>query len=307
MREYLSILRPLLEHQQVDFLGDTMRTRIRLDASVSGNPPPPVVLAALGDQMLTLAGSMADGVVTWMTGLDTIEKRTIPILRAAAAAAGRRPPRVIVGLPVMVTDDVAAARQRASEVFAVYGRLPSYRAMLDAEGATSPGAVAIVGDESDIVAALDRMEGFGATDFQATPFGETDEMARTLELLRLAAATLMLLTDFDALSFDCYGTLIDWEAGIAATLAPWALRHGVTATPDELMSALRGRSRRRCRARPRPCATPRCSPRPCAASAARSGPRCRTPRPSASARRWVRGRPSPTRPRRWPGCTAGTA
>ncbi len=47
----------------------------------------------------------------------------------------------------------------------------------------------------------------------------------------------MLLTDFDALSFDCYGTLIDWETGIAAALAPWAARHGVTATPDELMSA----------------------------------------------------------------------
>jgi len=183
MREYLSILRPLLEHQQVDFVGDTMRTRIRLDASVSGHPSPPVVLAALGDQMLALAGSMADGVVTWMTGLDTIEKRTIPALQAAASAAGRRPPRVIIGLPVMVTNDVEAARQRASEVFAVYGRLPSYRAMLAAEGATSPGAVALIGDESAIAAALDRMEGFGATDFQATPFGEADEMVRTLELL----------------------------------------------------------------------------------------------------------------------------
>ena len=47
----------------------------------------------------------------------------------------------------------------------------------------------------------------------------------------------MLLTDYDALSFDCYGTLIDWETGIGAALAPWARRHGVTATPDELMSA----------------------------------------------------------------------
>ena len=30
----------------------------------------------------------------------------------------------------------------------------------------------------------------------------------------------------EALSFDCYGTLIDWEAGIAAVLAPWAARAG---------------------------------------------------------------------------------
>lgn len=45
------------------------------------------------------------------------------------------------------------------------------------------------------------------------------------------------LTAFDALSFDCYGTLIDWEAGIAAALRPWADRAGVTATDEELLAA----------------------------------------------------------------------
>ena len=45
------------------------------------------------------------------------------------------------------------------------------------------------------------------------------------------------LTAFDALSFDCYGTLIDWEAGIAAALRPWAARTGVTATDEELLTA----------------------------------------------------------------------
>ncbi len=38
----------------------------------------------------------------------------------------------------------------------------------------------------------------------------------------------MNLTDFDALSFDCYGTLIDWEGGLAAVLLPW-LRANFTA------------------------------------------------------------------------------
>src|SRR4051812_28307648 len=41
---------------------------------------------------------------------------------------------------------------------------------------------------------------------------------------------------FRALSFDCYGTLIDWEAGIVAQLVPWAERRGVDASADELMS-----------------------------------------------------------------------
>ena len=35
----------------------------------------------------------------------------------------------------------------------------------------------------------------------------------------------MNFTDYDVLSFDCYGTLIDWEAGITAALGPWARRH----------------------------------------------------------------------------------
>jgi 2-haloalkanoic acid dehalogenase type II len=46
----------------------------------------------------------------------------------------------------------------------------------------------------------------------------------------------MRLTDFAAISFDCYGTLIDWEAGILATLRPWAARHGLTAGDDALLA-----------------------------------------------------------------------
>ena len=45
------------------------------------------------------------------------------------------------------------------------------------------------------------------------------------------------LTQFKALSFDCYGTLIDWEAGIAAVLAPWAREQGLDLTDEELLLA----------------------------------------------------------------------
>jgi 2-haloacid dehalogenase len=40
---------------------------------------------------------------------------------------------------------------------------------------------------------------------------------------------------FGALSFDCYGTLIDWEAGIAGELGRWAASHGVAASAAELV------------------------------------------------------------------------
>jgi 2-haloacid dehalogenase len=43
--------------------------------------------------------------------------------------------------------------------------------------------------------------------------------------------------EFEALSFDCYGTLIDWEVGIATILRRWADAHGLTLTDEELLTA----------------------------------------------------------------------
>jgi putative hydrolase of the HAD superfamily len=46
----------------------------------------------------------------------------------------------------------------------------------------------------------------------------------------------MKLTDFEALSFDCYGTLIDWEAGLSALLTPWAGEQGLNLTEEQLLT-----------------------------------------------------------------------
>jgi putative hydrolase of the HAD superfamily len=45
------------------------------------------------------------------------------------------------------------------------------------------------------------------------------------------------LSDFQALSFDCYGTLIDWEAGITAVLGPWARAAGLEQSDEQLLTA----------------------------------------------------------------------
>jgi 2-haloalkanoic acid dehalogenase type II len=45
----------------------------------------------------------------------------------------------------------------------------------------------------------------------------------------------MRLSDFDVLTFDCYGTLIDWESGLAAAIGPWLRRHGVKAPFDRVL------------------------------------------------------------------------
>ena len=47
----------------------------------------------------------------------------------------------------------------------------------------------------------------------------------------------MNLADFDALSFDCYGTLIDWETGLSEALTPWARRAGLDLSAEQLLAS----------------------------------------------------------------------
>lgn len=47
----------------------------------------------------------------------------------------------------------------------------------------------------------------------------------------------MRIIDFTTLSFDCYGTLIDWERGLLQALQPWRARTRTTASDAELLEA----------------------------------------------------------------------
>jgi len=181
MREYLSALLPLVRDGSVAFAGETVTARIGLD--VRGASPVRVVLAALGPKMLELAGGMADGTVTWMTGPATLADHVVPTITAAARATGRPAPMVGAGFPVCVTDDVDAARANAATTFAIYGTLPSYRAMLDREGADGPADVAIVGDEATVRDRIAALGGIGVTDLVTSIFGSKDERDRTYAFL----------------------------------------------------------------------------------------------------------------------------
>jgi F420-dependent oxidoreductase-like protein len=184
MKEYLSILRPLLHGESVSFQGETLSANGGLGIPGVGAPPP-ILVAALGTQMLQLTARMAEGTITWMTGPATLSEHTVPTITSAAKEAGTGEPRVVCGLPVCVTDDVDGARARAATVFSIYGQLPSYRAMLDREGVAGPADVAIVGDEKEVQLGIERMRDAGATDFCAAEFGITDdERTRTREVLQ---------------------------------------------------------------------------------------------------------------------------
>jgi len=183
MREYLEVLTPLLRGEPAKFSGDQYRVNAGLQ--VAGAEPVPLLVAALGDRMLQLAGRYTDGTILWMTGPATIESHIRPKLVAAAEQAGRPVPRIVAGMPIAVTDDADSAREAIGTSLAMYGTLPSYRAMLDKEGAAGPADIAIVGDEAAVGDQIGRLRDAGVTDFNAAivPIdGETD--ARTLDFLQ---------------------------------------------------------------------------------------------------------------------------
>ncbi len=162
MREYLAVLLPLLREGAVSFDGEQYKVHAPLERA--GEPSgPPVLVAAMAPVMLRLAGEHTDGTILWMTGAKTVGEHVVPRITKAAADAGRPAPRVVASLPVAVTDDPDGARAQAAEAFSIYGTLPSYRAMLDREGAAGPADVAIVGDEATVTAGIRSMADAGTT------------------------------------------------------------------------------------------------------------------------------------------------
>ncbi len=185
MKEYVAALAPLVREGKVSFQGELYKVNAQL--RVPGSAPFPILLAALAPKMLALAGSVADGTITWMTGPKTLATHIVPSIRAAAEAAGRPAPHVVAGLPIAVTDDPEEARRVAGKLFRGYGVLPSYRAMLDREGAAGPGDIVIAGDEAAVGAQLDALAAAGVTELMAAPFpvGASEaSLARTFALLQ---------------------------------------------------------------------------------------------------------------------------
>ncbi len=180
IRDYLSILGPLSQGRPVSYAGEEYTTHGGINAK--GALPFDTVIAALGPQMLKITAEMAAGTITWCTGPKTLGDYIVPTINAAAEAAERPAPRVIAALPVCVTTDRSGAIERAAKVFEIYGSLPSYRAMLDREGAAGPADVAITGTVGEVTERIAALADLGVTEFAAVEFpGDPDEAAATRE------------------------------------------------------------------------------------------------------------------------------
>jgi F420-dependent oxidoreductase-like protein len=181
--EYLRALLPLLAGEAADVSGEeiTARGSVAVDAPA----PPPVLVAALGPKMLRLAGTESAGTSLWMVGPRTIADHIVPTITQAAADAGRPSPRILAGITVCVTDNPDAARDRAAAEQAMYGTLPAYQRVLQAEGVEGPGGLVITGDEETVAAGINRYGEAGATDLRVTIVAAGDEeLERTRAVLR---------------------------------------------------------------------------------------------------------------------------
>jgi F420-dependent oxidoreductase-like protein len=183
MREYLSVLGPLLRGEEVHHQGE--HYRVEGGFAVPGTSPVSVVVGALSPRMVQAAGELSDGIVTWLAGPRTLAATIVPALHAAAA--GRPAPRLVAALPVAVTDDPGGARAVAEEAFGRYNGMENYRRLFAREGVSSIGELAVVGTEADVEKQLRHYADVGVTELWPAVFpvgaDEDASVRRTRTLL----------------------------------------------------------------------------------------------------------------------------
>lgn len=183
MAEYLNALGPLLRGENVNVHGERVSAVALSALGPKETRVPSLLVAALGPKMLELAGTLSDGTVLWMTGQKTIASHIAPLLRDAAAKAGRPAPRIVCSLPVIVTNDVPGASKRVNEELAIYATLPSYAAMMEREGAKEPADVSLLGSKQYVLERLDSLREASVTEFSAVASGSSEEREASLETL----------------------------------------------------------------------------------------------------------------------------
>ncbi|MGZ0204844.1 LLM class F420-dependent oxidoreductase [Streptomyces sp. RM1] len=186
LREFLVALRQLTETGTADFHGELLTAHTPVPARVPGaEGGVPVLVAAMGPQALRVSGELADGILPYLAGPRALAEHIVPALTAAAQAAGRPAPRIVALVPGVVTDDVDAARAKATERLAFYEQIPSYARVIELSGGRRAADVAVIGDEQAVEAEVRRYRDAGATEvvFSGTDIAGDADRRRTWALL----------------------------------------------------------------------------------------------------------------------------
>jgi F420-dependent oxidoreductase-like protein len=196
LREYVTVLRGLLETGRVDFDGEYFTVHLAHQAGTIP-PRPEVLVSALSVNAFRLAGEIADGAISWVAPIPYLVHTALPALAGAATKVGRTPPPIIGHVPVAVTTDRANALEATARDFGNYGRLPFYANMFTAAGfpvgadsRTSPEAIdslAISGTPDQIRSRIEAIveEGIGEVLVSHVPVRDGD--AERIELAHILA------------------------------------------------------------------------------------------------------------------------
>ena len=183
-REYLDVVRALLQTGTVAHKGERFRVQAFLDVEGAGigsaETAPPVLLAVLREQMARVAGGHADGALCWLTPAPYLADVVAPALRQGADGAGRPAPPLVAELPCALTTDRDAVHAMAAADLAVYPLMPFYRNMLEAAGVALDGqgwsdgaldAAVVWGDATRIGERVAELFAAGADEVVLSPFG----------------------------------------------------------------------------------------------------------------------------------------
>lgn len=175
--EYLNAMTPLLEGNPVDVSGEYFSHTTEI--AVPGEAPD-LMLAALGPKMLKLAAERSSGTITWMTGPKTIADHIRPNLDAGGGG------KIVAGVSVISTasdEETEAARSWANKALAIYPQLPSYRAVMDREGAAEAADLVLIGDADTVAAGIDLYRQAGADEVALNFMGAPEQIDRSWQLV----------------------------------------------------------------------------------------------------------------------------
>ena len=200
LREYLQILRALLQEGRVDFDGEEYTAH----ASIPRPLDVPVMASALQEGSFELCGAEADGAISWVSPAVYLRDKALPAMRRGSDLAGRATPPLIAHAPVCISTDAAATRVAVQQQLSNYPRLPFYQQMWAAAGypeaaeeTWSDGmieATVLTGDTDAVGEKMTAMLDMGISELLVTPVmagADPDaDLAATVELLGKVAQTL---------------------------------------------------------------------------------------------------------------------
>ena len=175
LREYIHILKALLQEGSVDYSGRYYQAHTSIPAPVDV----PVMAAALGEGAFEMCGAEADGAISWVCPGTYLRDVALPAIQRGAEQAGRPTPPLVAHVPVCVHDDPEEAREAIAGQFMGFASAPFYRNMFNnagfpevTEGVWSPGmvdAVAVSGNEEQVTEGLRGLLEMGAAELMASP------------------------------------------------------------------------------------------------------------------------------------------